>query len=52
MACRCLPQRRIVNNAFAIALGKVSGNPEARCGYVCVFEDYIYSRLQSATLNQ
>jgi hypothetical protein len=22
---------------------------EARCGYVCVFEDYIYSRLLNAT---
>jgi len=25
---------------------------EARCGYVCVFEDYIYSRLLSATPDQ
>jgi hypothetical protein len=29
--------------------GGVPDNREVRCGYVCVFEDYIYSRLLSAT---
>jgi hypothetical protein len=29
--------------------GSVPEIREARCGYVCVFEDYIYSQLLSAT---